>query len=63
MWSSTPAVLWTANRPQELGIHVHVYDGDTTRRIVDDTFAEVTLTGQSLNRKDLWQRMTANTVY
>jgi hypothetical protein len=25
VWASTPAVLWTANRPQERGIHVHVY--------------------------------------
>lgn len=63
MWSSTPAILWTANRPQELGIHLHIYDGETTRRVVDDTFAEVTLNGLSLDRRDLWQRMTANTVY
>ncbi len=29
IWASTPAVLWTAVRPQERGIHVHVYkDGD-----------------------------------
>jgi len=63
MWSSTPAVLWTANRPQERGIHVHVYEGDSTHRIVDDTFAEVILDGQALDRKQLWQRMTDNTLY
>ena len=41
IWASTPAILWTADRPQEKGIHVHVYDGD--RRIKDDTFSLVIL--------------------
>lgn len=63
IWSSTPAVLWTANRPQERGIHVHVYDGDGVRRIKDDTFGEVIYRGNKLNRKILWQNMTDNTIY
>jgi hypothetical protein len=37
IWGSTPAVLWTAERAQEKGIHVHVHDGH--KRIVDDTSA------------------------
>jgi len=61
LWSSTPAVLWTADRPQEKGIHVHVYSG--TKRIVDDTFGVVVLQGAELNRADLWRRMVANTIY
>ena len=36
MWASTPAVLWTAERPQERGIHVHVYEDG--QYVVDDTF-------------------------
>lgn len=28
LWSSTPAVVWTADRPQEKGIHVHIYRGN-----------------------------------
>lgn len=61
LWSSTPAVLWTANRPQEKGIHVHVYkDG---RRIKDDTFGRVIYQGKELNRELLWQQMANNTVY
>lgn len=63
MWSSTPAVLWTADRPQEKGIHVHVYDGDGPRRVEDDTFGEVILNGEVLDRKHLWQLMAANTLY
>lgn len=63
MWSSTPAVLWTADRPQEHGIHVHVYEGEGHRRIVDDTFGEVVLNGRVLDRGKLWQHMTENTLY
>jgi hypothetical protein len=61
LWPSTPAVLWTANRPQEKGIHVHVYkDG---RRAVDDTFGRVLFNGEELDRATLWRQMTANTLY
>ena len=60
-WASTPAVVWTANRPQEKGIHVHVYDG--AGRIVDDTFGEVLYKGYLLNRKALWNSMIQNTLY
>lgn len=61
LWSSTPAVLWTAERPQEKGIHAHVYDGK--KRIVDDTFGVVVFQGAELKRADLWQRMVSNTIY
>lgn len=61
MWSSTPAVLWTADRPQEKGIHVHVYQD--RRRIVDDTYGSVIYGGQELDRDALWQAMTENTIY
>lgn len=61
IWSSTPAVLWTADRSQEKGIHVHVYDGG--RRVVDDTYGSVQYLGKELDRNDLWNKMTMNTVY
>ena len=65
IWSSTPAVVWTANRPQEKGIHVHIYSGsiEGCRRIVDDTFGEVVYKGEVLDRKELWKKMTGYTVY
>lgn len=63
IWSSTPAVLWTANRPQERGIHVHIYDDNGVRRLEDDTFGEVIFRGKKLDRKILWQNMTDNTLY
>ncbi|MBB2759942.1 UNVERIFIED_ORG: hypothetical protein GGR68_004145 [Xanthomonas campestris] len=61
LWPSTPAVLWTANRPQEKGIHVHVMQNG--RRIVDETFGRVFLGNQELDRDELWERMTSNTLY
>jgi len=55
-----PAILWTASRPQEKGIHVHVHKG--TERIVDDTFGQVTLNGTPLVRAELIAEMMARTV-
>jgi len=59
IWASTPAVLWTAKRPQEKGIHVHVHDG--TSRVVDDTFSEVIVRGEKLSRSDLVNLMISRT--
>ena len=59
VWASTPAVLWTATRPQERGIHVHVYkDG---HYLVDNTFGTVVYQGEVLDRSALLQQMVANT--
>ncbi|MER0043292.1 hypothetical protein [Pseudomonas sp. MGal98] len=61
LWPSTPAVLWTANRPQEKGIHVHVIENG--RRKIDNTFGKVIFQGKELNRESLWERMEENTLY
>jgi len=60
IWASTPAVLWTGDRPQEKGIHVHVHNRN--ERIVDDTFSEVLLDGKPLSRSDLIDRMILRTL-
>lgn len=59
LWASTPAVLWTAERPQERGIHVHMSSGG--KRVVDDTFGTVIYQGQELDRGELLKRMERNT--
>lgn len=60
IWASTPAIVWTANRPQEFGIHVHVVkDG---KRIIDDTFGEVVLDGKPLVRSELIDAMIERTI-
>lgn len=61
IWASTPAIVWTAKRPQEKGIHVHVYDNG--RRIVDDTFGIVFFQGEELQREKMWKKMVQNTIY
>lgn len=56
VWASTPAILWTGNQPQETGIHVHVYKSG--KKIVDDTFGDVTwFDGSSLDREKLLAEM------
>lgn len=60
IWASTPAIVWTAARPQEFGIHVHVCRG--TERIVDDTFGEVVLCGKNLDRRSLIDTMLIRSI-
>jgi hypothetical protein len=55
IWASTPAIVWTADRPQEVGIHVHI-DKDG-KRIIDETFSEVIYNDKPLSRDDLFKRM------
>lgn len=59
LWSSTPAIIWTASRPQEVGIHVHMMDGE--KRVVDDTFRRVILNGRLIDRNLLLQQMMGRT--
>ncbi len=60
IWASTPAVVWTAARPQEFGIHVHVFRG--VERVVDDTCGEVVLRGKSLDRRVLIDSMLSRSI-
>jgi hypothetical protein len=60
VWASTPAIVWTASRPQELGVHVHVHRGSD--RIVDDTFGTVMLNGKPLDRAELVQKMISRSL-
>lgn len=60
IWASTPAILWTANRAQEKGIHVHVHDGN--KRCVDDTFSEVILDTERLLRSELIEMMMGRVI-
>jgi hypothetical protein len=60
IWPTTPAVLWTADRPQRRGIRVRVQDGE--RELVDDTFGEVVVDGQALDRRRLFRRAVERTI-
>lgn len=61
LWSSTPAIVWTATRPQQKGIHVHVH-APSGERIIDDTYGEVLLGGRPLIREDLLTMMVERTI-
>jgi hypothetical protein len=60
VWASTPAVVWTAARPQELGIHVHVHRAG--KRIIDDTFGTVIYQGIELQRSELVKMMAERSI-
>lgn len=60
IWASTPAVVWTAARPQELGIHAHVHHGQN--RIIDETFGEVIHRGEKLDRANLVKLMIQRSI-
>lgn len=60
LWASTPAIVWTADRDQEKGIHVHL--GVNGTRIIDDTFGMVIHAGKRLNRAALLDAMISNTL-
>lgn len=60
VWASTPAIVWTAAREQEFGIHVHVHNG--ADRVVDDTFGEVILDRKPLERATLVAMMMERTI-
>lgn len=61
VWASNPAILWTAARPEEEGIHVHAYGPDGTRTI-DDTFARVTIDGVELPPQEVAYLMAQQTL-
>jgi hypothetical protein len=53
IWASNEALLWTSPEPEKEGIHVHGYAADGVTRLVDETYAEVTIDGVTLNKEHL----------
>ncbi len=50
IWGSNPAFLWTGDKPEEEGIHVHAFKGEGEEEPTrDDTFREVTIDGITLD--------------
>jgi transposase-like protein len=40
VWASNPALLWTAERPEEEGLHIHAFD-ERGEYMIDETYASV----------------------
>jgi transposase-like protein len=49
VWASNPAILWTAQRDEADGIHVHAFDGVQPEPVVDDTYQRVEIDGIRLD--------------
>lgn len=59
IWASNPALLWTAPKAEQDGIHFHGYAADGSE-IENDTFNSVILDGISLNEEHLRHFMAQN---
>jgi len=54
IWGSNPAIIWTAKREEEAGIHIHVFKDDKgTEAFADDTYGKVTIDGIKLNGTEI----------
>ncbi len=49
IWGSNPAILWTASKPEETGIHVHAYKELGAKPAKDGTYRKVTIDGIRLD--------------
>ncbi len=49
IWGSNPAILWTAQRDEEEGIHVHAHMPGEESLTIDNTYASVEIDGVVLN--------------
>jgi transposase-like protein len=63
IWGSNPAIIWTANRSEEAGIHIHVYKNDSSGdRIFDDTYGDVKIDGFQLDESQIRYLMVQNSM-
>ncbi len=49
MWGSNPAFIWTSDRTEEEGIHVHAFRESGGQPDPDETYGEVTIDGVNLD--------------
>lgn len=49
VWGSNPAIIWSAEKAEEAGIHVHAFKADDELPAIDDTFSAVIIDGVTLD--------------
>lgn len=49
IWGSNPAFLWTSDRPEEEGVHVHAFAKPGDQPTLDETYREVVIDGIKLD--------------
>lgn len=52
IWGSNPALIWTAERPEDEGLHLHAFDADGNER-ENNTFSQIKLDGILLNEEHI----------
>lgn len=52
IWGSNPAIVWTSDKPEETGIHLHAFGGEEDP-VIDDTFAQVVVDGVELDSEQV----------
>lgn len=57
IWASNPALVWTAERSEEEGIHVHAFKEAGNCPSIDETYGSVEIDGISLEYKHVAQYM------
>jgi transposase-like protein len=53
LWGSNPAILWTATKVEEEGIHVHCYSDNPLEPIIDETFDSLKVDGVEIDAAQL----------
>jgi transposase-like protein len=48
IWASNPVLLWTANRPEDEGLHLHAFSGPGDLAL-DETYSSLTIDGISID--------------
>ncbi|GGD91333.1 hypothetical protein GCM10011515_08720 [Tsuneonella deserti] len=60
IWASNPALLWTSNRQEEEGIHIHGWTQEGGEPKLDGTFNTVRIDGIELDEQHLRHFMAQN---
>lgn len=60
IWGSNRALLWTAPRLEEEGIHLHCYEEGNSNPTVDQTYGKVSIDGVDLDPRSVRNYMVQN---
>ena len=60
IWGTNPAILWTAKRDEEDGIHVHCHEACNDVPVVDQTFGAVEIDGIAIDAQQVRSYMVQN---
>jgi hypothetical protein len=62
VWGSNQAILWTGEKDEEAGIHLHTFESAKLTPDIDETFSQVTIDGVKLDTLTVQYLMAQNTM-